>query len=237
LTVKLKAAAAGAKAKIIEVSLPSELEAGKWITGYVVVANIGDARGLIRLYLTTLWDGARYRGEATIDPNKAVQFTIPEGLIKMPNQDATIKLEACHDDTVDDTRTHVIKLKVAVPAKGQIVEVKFPEAAKPGETVEGSFKVKNVGKTEARFKGTVDDLAAEEKTLAPGETLTISVRFRMGYRDVTLTLKALRWDGRNWILDDEKKVHILLSVPIVPIVVGMVAVGALAGVALRRGKK
>jgi hypothetical protein len=239
MTIKLKVAAAGAKAKITEVSLPSELEAGKWITGYVVVANVGDARGLIRLYLTTLWDGMRYRGEATLDPNKAAQFNIPEGLIKMPERDAEIKLEACHDDTVDDTRTHVIKLKGAAPpaAKGQIVEVKFPEAAKPGETVEGSFKVKNVGKTEARFKGTVDDLAAEEKTLAPGETLTVSVKFRMGYRDVTLTLKALRWDGEDWVVDDEKKVHILLSVPIVPVVVGTVIVGALVGAAaLRRGK-
>lgn len=240
MTIKLKTAAPGVKAQIVEVSLPSELAAGAWITGYISVANVGTSRGLIRLYLTTLWDGKKYRGEATLDPNKAVRFDVPEGLIKMPEQDAEIKLEACHDDTVDDTRTHTIKLKEAAPppaAKGQIVEVKFPEAAKPLETVSGSFAVKNIGKTEAKFKGTVDDLAAEEKTLAPGETLTVSVKFRMGYKDVALTLKALRWDGKDWVVDDEKKVNILLSVPIVPIVVGTVVVGALVGAAaLRRGK-
>jgi hypothetical protein len=50
-------------------------------------------------------------------------------------------------------------------------------------------------------------------------------------------LKALRWDGENWVVDDEKKVNILLSVPIVPVVVGTVVVGALVGAAaLRRGK-
>jgi TM2 domain-containing membrane protein YozV len=114
MTIKLKTAApppGEAKASIVRIDLPSELEAGKWITGYIYVQNVGTASGVIRLLITTLWDGRQFTGQGAADVNQTLAFYIPEGVIQMPNQDATMRFDAQHQRpdgsfVTDDTKTH-----------------------------------------------------------------------------------------------------------------------------------
>jgi len=113
MTIKLKTAAppGEAKASIVSIDLPTELEAGKWITGYIYVKNVGTASGTIKLLITTQWDGKQYYGLGAADVNQTIGFYIPEGTIQMPNQDATMRFDAQHQRpdgsfVTDDTKTH-----------------------------------------------------------------------------------------------------------------------------------
>ena len=83
----------GAKASTVEVRLPEELEPGKSITGSVFVDNVGDAPGKIGSLIHCLWDDEWYGGYiVNVPPGGRCEFTVPEGLIEMPDQDANMKI-------------------------------------------------------------------------------------------------------------------------------------------------
>jgi len=110
MTIKLKAPAKEAKAQIVSINLPSELEAGAWITGTIVVKNVGEAVGYLRLVITW-WDGSTSTAGATVSVGYTMTVTIPEGHKKMPNHDISTRFDAQHqrpDGTfvTDDTKTH-----------------------------------------------------------------------------------------------------------------------------------
>jgi hypothetical protein len=107
--------APGAVAKIVDVKLPTELEPGKWITGSVFVDNVGDAKGKIASLIHTLWDEKWYGAWVEVSPTTRVEFTVPEGLIKMPDQDAGMEilagvlLDGWDKFRRDDMRTWTVK--------------------------------------------------------------------------------------------------------------------------------
>ncbi len=99
------------KASIIEVNLPSELSTGELIIGYFRVKNIGTVEDRIRCLVTTTWNGRQYSGENTVPVNGVLRFAIIDTHnIRMPNQDAIIKIEGQHKKdgvwVTDDTKTH-----------------------------------------------------------------------------------------------------------------------------------
>jgi len=85
--------ATGAQARIVEVKLPRELEAG-WITGSVFVDNVGDETGKIASLIHTLWDDRWYGAWLEAPPGYRVEFRVPDGLISMPDRDAEMELLA-----------------------------------------------------------------------------------------------------------------------------------------------
>jgi len=123
MTIKLKEVApppGEGVCTIVSIDLPSELSAGKWVTGEIVVRNDGEADSLA-LIIETVWDGELYGTNwngVAVQPGQEAIVTIPEGVIKMPNQDATIKIYGCHEESpgdyaidsreykVDQTETH-----------------------------------------------------------------------------------------------------------------------------------
>jgi len=115
------ALAPGAQAKIVEVRLPEELEAGRWITGSVSVDNVGDAKGKIACLIHTLWDDQYYGGWVEADPTQRVEFTVPENLIKMPDRDAEMEilagvlLDGWEKFRRDDARSWTVKLAEVWP--------------------------------------------------------------------------------------------------------------------------
>ena len=128
-------------------------------------------------------------------------------------------------------------IRVRAKAKGVIVDVDVPEAAPPRSEVKGSFKVKNVGGAEGRFRGSVDTIASKEAVLKPGETLTVEFTFNMPARDVKLVLKAERYEEGRWVVDDEKEVHIMIQVPIVQMIPAVLGVTALVSGVFYAAKK
>jgi len=114
------ALASGAVAKIVEVRLPEELEAGEYITGSVFVDNVGDARGKIGSLLHTLWDDQWYGGWLEADPGARIEFrvTAEETAIVMPEEDAEMEilagvlLDGWDQFRRDDTASWTIKLYV-----------------------------------------------------------------------------------------------------------------------------
>lgn len=115
MTIKLGVAAGMAKAQITTISLPSELGAGKDVTGSIVLTNIGDAAGKLRLAITTTWDLKNYEGisPSPIGVGGIFTVTVPAGLIVMPSKDAVITLTGQHESApgsgtwiTDDTKTH-----------------------------------------------------------------------------------------------------------------------------------
>ena len=115
-------------------------------------------------------------------------------------------------------------IRVRAKAKGVIVDVDVPEAAPPLSEVKGSFKVKNVGGADGRFRGSVDTIASKEAVLKPGETLAVEFTFKMPARDVKLVLKAERYEEGRWVVDEEREAHIMIQVPIIPALIGLTAV-------------
>lgn len=113
-----EALAPGALADVVDVKLPEELEAGKWITGEIHVKNIGDARGKIASLLHTLWDDKFYGGWLEVDPGVTVKFMLEEGLIEMPEEDALIEiyggvlLDGWDKFRQDDATSWTVKLYV-----------------------------------------------------------------------------------------------------------------------------
>ena len=102
----------GPEASIIEINLPTELEAGAMVVGNVKIKNIGDAAGGIRAFVTTMWDNKDFvSGSGSLAPGATHQITLTAGSnIRMPNANAEIRIRAQHlEDGVwetDDTRTH-----------------------------------------------------------------------------------------------------------------------------------
>jgi len=98
------------KAEITEISLPSELSEGVWITGYIIVTNIGGATADLKCIVTTEWDSKEYEATGTIHSGGILKPTISSGLIQMPNQDAVMTIRAYHykdgEWILDDTKTH-----------------------------------------------------------------------------------------------------------------------------------
>jgi len=89
------------KCTIVAINLPDELAAGEWVTGEIIVRNDGGADSLA-LIIETVWDGGIYGvnwGGVVVQPGQEASATIPEGLIRMPNQDATIKIYGCHEQS------------------------------------------------------------------------------------------------------------------------------------------
>jgi len=83
---------AGAKAQIVEINLPRELEPGRWITGFVLVDNVGDERGKIACVIYAAWEDRYYGGWVEADPTARIRFDLPEGLIQMPDEDARMSI-------------------------------------------------------------------------------------------------------------------------------------------------
>ena len=99
------------KASIIEVNLPDELEAGDLIIGYFRIKNIGTVEDDMRILVTTMWNGSRYSGWNTVPVNSVLRYAIIDTHnIRMPNQDAIIKIEGQHKKdgvwVTDDTKLH-----------------------------------------------------------------------------------------------------------------------------------
>jgi len=118
MTVKLKTAVTEGHGVIsLPINLPTELEAGAWITGYIGILNNGGA-DTMALILITEWNGKAYGAVFDLAAGASTTVTLDSGLIAMPNQDAVITLYACHaqpggeiliDSTefkIDDTKTH-----------------------------------------------------------------------------------------------------------------------------------
>ena len=101
---------AEAKAAITKIDFPYELEAGAWITGEVRVKNVGTAKGSIKLRLTRMWDDMFYEVSGVLEVGQELVMRIPEGAVRMPNQDAVIKVEAFHLGAegwvLDDVKWH-----------------------------------------------------------------------------------------------------------------------------------
>ena len=101
----------------MDVSLPTELAAGAWITGSVAIINNGVA-DTMAFVLITKWDGKAYGAVFDLAEDANVIIAINSGLIAMPNQDAVIDLYACHaqpggefniggtEFKIDDIKTH-----------------------------------------------------------------------------------------------------------------------------------
>ena len=98
------------RAEIIEVSLPSELVAGSWITGTVRAQNVGTVEDDLRILITTEWNGKQYQGNGSVPIDYALRVTISEGVVTMPDIDAVITIEAQHLENgvwiTDDTKSH-----------------------------------------------------------------------------------------------------------------------------------
>lgn len=98
------------KAEIIEVSLPSELTEGSFITGHVKFKNVGTVFSRLKCLITTEWDGKKYSTIADLEPGEVHIAYIKEGTVVMPNQDAVITIEGQHlqfgEWITDDTKTH-----------------------------------------------------------------------------------------------------------------------------------
>lgn len=99
------------------INLPTELQAGAWIVGDMIILNNG-ATDLMALVFKTEWNGEFYGTIAEIAAGESLTVYIPSGLIVMPSMNAVITIHACHaepggelliDSTefkIDDTKTH-----------------------------------------------------------------------------------------------------------------------------------
>ena len=102
MTIKLKVVGI-AKAQFTTVNLPAELEAGKIVTGSIVLTNIGTAAGKLRLEFITAWDGTIYRSISPVAVAINGTFSVPITSvlnILMPNKDAVINMTAEHETAV-----------------------------------------------------------------------------------------------------------------------------------------
>jgi len=105
-TIKLKVPVGVPRIVITSYELPAELAEGEWITGTITIHNAGDATGTVRLFIHTVWDGKWYTHEpAPLDPCATGTLEIPEGVIKMPGQDATIEMYATHENPAGEIHT------------------------------------------------------------------------------------------------------------------------------------
>ena len=104
-----------AKAQITTINLPDSLDAGKGITGSIVLTNIGTVAAKLKIFVGTVWDGQSYDVASleAIGVNKTFTVTIPAGLMVMPDKDAIINIIAKHESSpeswsyiTDDTKTH-----------------------------------------------------------------------------------------------------------------------------------
>ena len=106
----------GPLGSITEINLPDVLGEGSPITGSVVITNIGDITAPFRCRFITEWNGSEFLTEETeLIPGASLEATIPTGEVLMPNQDASIKMQAerhyvviAHTDQweVDDLKSH-----------------------------------------------------------------------------------------------------------------------------------
>jgi hypothetical protein len=87
----------GAKGHLETYKLPSSLQTGQPITGTITVKNVGGMRGKIALKVTTLWDNKLvFAGSMELDPEIEWVVDVSQLGIYMPNQNATIRMEAGH---------------------------------------------------------------------------------------------------------------------------------------------
>lgn len=117
MTIKLKTIVGEGQGAFMDVSLPTELVAGVWITGSVAIINNGFA-DTMAFVLITEWDGKAYGAVFNLGEDENAIITLDTGVIAMPNQDAVITLYACHaqpggefligsvEFKIDDTRVH-----------------------------------------------------------------------------------------------------------------------------------
>jgi len=105
-TIKLKVPPPKPSTVIEAYDLPDELAEGEWVTGKVTAHNAGDVTGVARVFLHTVWDGKWYTHAPTsLDPCARLIVNIPSGLIKMPDQDATIEMYGTHENPAGEIHT------------------------------------------------------------------------------------------------------------------------------------
>ena len=121
MTIKLAAAPPGeGVGTIAAIDLPSQLDAGAWVTGSITIRNTGDSDSLAVIFKTE-WDGKLFGtnfGGTILKPGQSGTATLSEGSIKMPSQEATVTVYGCHQETggeflvggvpykIDDTKRH-----------------------------------------------------------------------------------------------------------------------------------
>ena len=98
------------KAQISLIDLPSELEAGAFITGLIKIKNIGEATDDLRLLVIPEWTDVQYGRDAQVAVGGTLAVSIIEGLLVMPDKDAIIVMKGQHlEDGVwitDDEKSH-----------------------------------------------------------------------------------------------------------------------------------
>jgi len=111
-TIKLKVPPPAPSTVIETYELPAELAEGEWITGKITAHNAGDAAGVARIFIHTVWDDKWYTHDPTsLDPCARLTVEIPEGLIKMPSRDAIIEMYGTHENPEGEIHTADCRLR------------------------------------------------------------------------------------------------------------------------------
>lgn len=101
-------------------------------------------------------------------------------------------------------------------AKGQLINVYFPEEAWPSTTIEGYYSIINVGGTTGTFRGTLKKIIpiqTDPFTLEPNESKRFDVSLNMGLGDLLFTLAVERMETA-WVEDEKRTITIKSVIPI-----------------------
>lgn len=208
------------RASIIEVSFPSELEAGNRITGYVRVKNVGEVEDKIQSVIVTPVDGDRDYNE-TLNINGTLTHTIPSYFgIVMPDGDTVITIIAYHDEggswVEDDRRTHVIS-QPPPPVEGEgrasVIEVSLPDALNAGDVITGTIRAMNIGTGDSNMRSLVTTMWNGREyrrtvNLPVNGVLTHNLPSFLGItmpnQDAVIRIEGQHEENGVWITDDTK---------------------------------